>query len=361
MEGTKEPDIKEPGAEDQGQVSELDQVSDPGPDPELDQPVNTTYKTKPSNYTQTSKVAPPYTEKIVEINDELFKKVLFFTLFQEPVYSNFSDSTYNINNINFTLIRGIEFLYNNRQAYLSTTGFVETIIVFVHYLLSIDFVTHVFVKDFLQDGFIDFSQPPKKIDIFNFSSIWDNNFMFTKESTNREKSLASYDDTDENNSSVKKCNSNICYDIIKLNDDGYKPYITQQQIDTLSNYVALLEKLITGQIVIEIKDGELFANNIKIGYKKNIKNTVTKFCKKTFASSATIDMEDDDAKLYDIILSVYRHPVINARYKLKLYNSNLCGGRNNKTRKRHRNKTTYKKMRKSHNIRKRKSNGTKRK
>lgn len=72
-------------------------------------------------------------------------------------------------------------------------------------------------------------------------------------------------------------------------------------------------------------------------------------------------MGDDNTKLYDTILSVFRNPIINARYGLEIYDSNLCGGRNNKTRKRHRNKASHKKMRKSHNIRKRKATGKKRK
>ena len=297
---------------------------------------------------------------------------MFFSLFRAAVFSNFSDSNYNINNIKFEEIQDIGFLNDHKKEYLEITGFVETIIVLGYELRDIGFVKDGFVTvEDVNDRFInitkyntDFIDSNDKF-LFYFESIIENKFYFQTQSKDRawkrrEKEILATVD-------AEKCNSNICYDIIKLVTTiklgaNNKTYITQQHHDTLSNYVELLEKLITGQIVIEIRNGELFANNIKIGFnqskqsKQSIQNRVTNFCRRTFARSATIHKA-----AVNTILSVYRHPKINTRYKLDLVDSNLCGGRNNKTQKRHRNKTTYKKMQKTHNIRKRKSNGTKRK
>lgn len=347
----------------------FNKVSDPVPVPvsELDRPVDTTSKTKPSNYKRTSKVAPHYKEEVVKIDDKLFKKVLFFSLFKAAVFSNFSDSNYDINNIKFKEIQDIGFLNDHKKEYLEITGFVETIIVFGNELMDIKFVKHKILPDISKRVSIDLSRSPNDVvDILMFDSIWDHKFTFIIQMPDKRVDLAYYDDivadiNNENVSSDKKCDSDICYDIIKLQDISKEIYITQQQHNTLSNYVELLEKLITRQIVIEIRDGELFADNIKIGFKQSIQNRVTNFCRRTFASAATIHTADANTKLYDTILSVYRHSIINTRYKLEIDNKTFCGGRNNKTRKRHRNKTTYKKMQKTHNIRKRKSNGTKRK
>ena len=262
-------------------------------------------------------------------------------LFSDAISFDFSDRDKKFDKIKFYPIAGHTFLYKNEneKKYFEITGFVETIIVFCYYLKTIDFYKHGVITQ--NDN-----------DIFNFYMISNNSFFFTKKN-DQMFTLAYFD--------IDNCKSQLCYDKITLEDEGNKTYITQTDLNTLSNYVALLEKLIAEEIVIELKDGELFANNTKIGFKNNLKNKVGKLCRNTFASSATIHMGDDNTKLYDTILSVFRNSIINARYGLEIYDSNLCGGRNNKTRKRHRNKASHKKMRKSHNIRKRKTTGKKRK
>jgi hypothetical protein len=372
MEGTKEPDTKEPDTKEL--VAEELGAEEPGtkePDPVLDTTVERIPKIKPSTPRQIIELSQPVEEGLVEIHDELFKKVLFFSLFISAKYDiNFSNGDLKMEKTKlFNGIKVNDFLNENREFYLAIPGFVETIFVFFDELYNIRFIKYGFFGDEDEEEY--YRHIPKyeedytnSKDTFYFDHPWSDRIIFSKKKKFDKKeilnkSLANIDNTVE-------CNSKLCYDIIRLvltrlRGANNKTYITQQQLDTLRNYVELLEKLITGEIIIKITDGELFANNIKIGYKNTIRSAIAKICKKTFTSSATINMEDDNAKLYDIILSIYRHPVIEKGYNLKIGNKTLCGGRNNKTRKRHRNKTTYKKMRKSHNIRKRKSNGTKRK
>ncbi len=257
----------------------------------------------------------------------------------------------------FTLLNDIQnfdfpVLYTNanNKNYLNFTGFVETIIVFLDYLRDIYFHKYSFMTPNNEDSDNDNSVN----NIFIFSKPSRGHFYFGIPGTTTQASLGMYD--------ITECKSQLCYDKISIyNDETDKLYITQKEIDTLSNYVALLEKLIHEEIVVTITDGELFANGTKIGFKRSCINSAGKTFKKMFARSATINIKDEKTKLYDTILSVFRNPLVNVMYRLEIYDSELCGGRNNKTRKRHRNKASHKKMRKSHNIRKRKATGKKRK
>ena len=91
-----------------------------------------------------------------------------------------------------------------------------------------------------------------------------------------------------------------------------------------------------------------------------LRNTCKNICK-MFTRAATVGVVDNKTKqLHDLIFFVYAN-----ESNPHACNRNIrrvsAGGRNNKTRKRHRNKASHKKMRKSHNIRKRKATGKKRK
>jgi hypothetical protein len=355
-----------------GLVTDLDSdKSELEKDPDLDRSLvantkikpsnyNTNTKIKPSNYntnTSTSKVAPLVVEPLVKIDDELFRKVLFFTLFIDVQKFDFSDKTKKIDDIDLHVINNNPVLYTNanNKNYLKITGFVETIIVFLDYLKYIKFYNY-YKYSFMTPNNEDSDNYDSANNIFTFSTPSWGYFYFGIPGTTTRASLGMYD--------ITECKSQLCYDEILSIYKGEKDklYITQKEINTLSNYVALLEKLIHEEIVVTITDGELFANRTKIGFKRNCINSAYKKIKNTLASSATIGPEENPNKVfYDTIFSVFRNPLINARYGLEIYDSELCGGRNNKTRKRHRNKASHKKMRKSHNIRKRKATGKKRK
>ena len=93
--------------------------------------------------------------------------------------------------------------------------------------------------------------------------------------------------------------------------EGNKTYITRTEYETLRIYVELLEKLIDEEIVIELRDGDLFVDDIKIGYKsgcmKSIGNAIRKTCRNIYTKAATIGFEDNRNKVfYDIIFSRMR-------------------------------------------------------
>ena len=334
-----------------------------------------------------SRIKPVKTSKKdwVEIDDDLFRKVLFFTLFQ-PYHRNgrrfnFQNIDENINDIYFYDIykylysyirieKDRDTIYNRYVEYLKIKGFIETITVFLKYLETINFykygyktrgVVYILKYDRLNEKDFWFRlniQPIKAIQpIEAIQPI----VYFP---------IASLEINSNNN-------TQFGYDNIKLEKsvhvEGNKTYITQTEFNTLRNYVELLEKLIAEEIVIELKDGELFANDTKIGYKsdyksgciKSIGNAIGNTCKSIREmlpkAAATIGVKKNPNKVfYDTIFSIYTNPIINGRYNLDIHRVS-DGGRNNKTRKRHRNKASHKKMRKSHNIRKRKTTGKKRK
>jgi hypothetical protein len=342
-------------------VSELDKV-----------PVDRT-TIKPSKYNiNTSKVAPIVEQELVEIDDELFKKILFFTIYYPSdtgLHLFLKPEEYISPHILFKMRFAEEKLFKittpkKGYGFINTvlTGFVETVIVFCYYLKTIDFYRNTETsKDKYNFSNCEiFDEETKSGRLNDAYKGW--RFIFNKnDNTEIDITLGRliYD------KDVYRRDMYSKIDFISDNDKDFSTEInirtTKKEIDTLRNYVELLEKLIAEEIVIELKDGELFANNTKIGFKDNLKNKFGKLCRNTFKRAATIHMGYDNTKLYDTILYVYRYPMISARYGLEIYNSNLCGGRNNKTRKRHRNKASHKKMRKSHNIRKRKATGKKRK
>ena len=83
----------------QADKSEPDLEQDSEQDSELNSTLNTDIKIKPSNYnTNTSNVAPIVKQELVEIDDELFKKILFFMLFRDVIFFKFSDINQKIDN-----------------------------------------------------------------------------------------------------------------------------------------------------------------------------------------------------------------------------------------------------------------------
>jgi hypothetical protein len=271
--------------------------------------------------------------------------------------------------------------YNkNRKTYDTIKGFIETIFVFYHYLKTINFYRNIeSSKDIYNFSNCNFVMVRPSI-IFKYTE-----FMFDIKNTAHEPiSLGRLDDTDLYN--CQKSNYKLystyrlpirkskLYAEIKLSSEpgnyqefptGIDTYITEKEYETLRIYVELLEKLIDEEIVIELRDGDLFVDDIKIGYKsgciKSIGNAIRKTCRNIFTRAATIGFEDNPNKVfYDTIFSIYTNPKLIAIVDRDIRRVS-DGGRNNKTRKRHRNKASHKNMRKSHNIRKRKATGKKRK
>lgn len=368
-----------PGPEDKSELdSELDS------DPELDIISDTRTTIKPSIHDKyTSKVAPIVEEKLVKIDDDLFKKILFFTVFYPSNEDNLEiflrGGAWFYGLGSWVIFKGIMtslYVNKNKHTYDTIKGFIETIFVFYHYLKTINFYRNI----------------ESSKDIYNFSNrkfVMEHSiefkyteFIFDIKNTAHDPiSLGRLDADDlykcQKSNYMLPIRQSKFYDKIKLksetDDDpgdyqefptGIATYITQKDFNTLNNYVTLLEKLIDEEIVIKIEDGELFADDIKIGYKRNCINSLRKTCRnifKRFTRAATIGFEDNPNKVfYDTIFSIYTNPKLIAIANRNLYPESE-GGRNNKTRKRHRNKASHKKMRKSHNIRKRKATGKKRK
>lgn len=344
--------------------SELDSV--------LDSKLNIASKTKPlpaDRYTST--VAPIVEEKLVKIDDELFQKILFFTLFYPLDESYIKEFFWMSWDSEYKLFKEITpmFYYNkNRKAYYKIIGFLETIFVFYHYLKTINF--NRIVKD--STKIYNFSKYKFVQTHSDYDSNTEYNFMFNIKNTELDPiSLGSLD-----TNGLASLDTNKLFGYIKLSSEhdkdfstGIDIYITQPDFNRLSNYVALLEKLIDEEIVIELRDGDLFVDDIKIGYKSGciksignaIGNAIRKTCRDIFTRATTIGFEDNPKKVfYDTIFSIYTNEKLIAIVDRKLHQKS-AGGRNNKTRKRHRNKASHKKIRKSHNIRKRKATGKKRK
>lgn len=338
-------------------------------DSELGKVPVASYRRKPSKYNMaTHKVAQLVVEPLVKIDDALFKKILFFMIYYptDLGLGLFLQPPQQINpHILFKMPFAEETLFkittqNRDYGFINNmlTGFVETIIVFYYYLNTTNFYRNTETSGdkynfFNCKTFDEKSKSGRSNDAYQG---WD--FIFNKDdNTEIDITLGRliYDKDATRKNMYNKIN------FISDNGIDVSPTIdistTHKELDTLRNYVELLEKLIDETIKIELKDGELFANKTQIRFKKDSKNRLNKLCRYLFEREEPIHIEDSDTKLYDTILSVYSNQMFRARYgDLK-----LCGGRNNKTQKRHRNKASHKKMRKSHNIRKRKATGKKRK
>lgn len=358
-------------------------------DSELDKTLKTSTTIKPRNDNYTRKVVPLVDKELVKIDNELFKKVLFFMIYFPAVgpfntdtlddyfYNNSPSRSYNPQRLFYMNFKssqrtGEVELFSiatkgGKLCYLNhLTGFVETVIVFFMHLITINFYkvnTEISVDKYNFSRIEMFDDSDKKESGpvgKSFERGW--RFFFNKNGNADDILLGRLLYI----AGVDKLNM---YRGIEFNFDDDKGFLkeeidirtTQKELNTLSNYVELLEKLIKEEIVIKLIDGELFANDTKIGFKNNILNKAKKLCTLPFKRTATIYTGDDNANLYGTILSVYRDSLISENYNLNILDSNLCGGRNNKTRKRHKNKASHKKMRKSHNIRKRKATGKKRK
>jgi len=304
--------------------------------------------------------SPPVVEPQVKIDNDLFRRVLFFTIYIPVPFSP---------------------LFDKYLEYSKIEGFDKTVLWFKKHLAEINFFKDIETSND-KYNFIKcdaFDRNTKEKPYADAYIGW--RFMFnkndnTKTSITLGRLIYPYHRTSEEDIvPVRDEFRQDMYSTIEFTSDNgidvlptIDIYATKKDIDRLSIYVELIEKIITKKIKIEVIDDDLFVDDIKIGYKpgciNSMGNTLRNTCKnicKMFTRAATVGVVDNKTKqLHDLIFFVYAN-----ESNPHACNRNIrrvsAGGRNNKTRKRHRNKASHKKMRKSHNIRKRKATGKKRK